>query len=183
MQYNGCTWCGGILRVEEAKPSYLDRLRADWAAENAAAAKLSAERAKRDLLNLEAGVQPSPDKPRPLHVLRHDGRKVRKPRYLHRLCRAGRTYTNPDVSPGYAPVAGGTQTLTFPQVMPRVADRYAKSDLPGYARQVMPTDYSRQVLPTGYGRQQKGIQKAPKIDVQIAGKEEVDIGKDDNRDR
>ncbi len=32
LQYNGCKWLGGVLRVEKAKESYLARLRREWTA-------------------------------------------------------------------------------------------------------------------------------------------------------
>ena len=32
MQYNGCKWLGGVLRVEKAKESYLTRLHREWTA-------------------------------------------------------------------------------------------------------------------------------------------------------
>ena len=32
MQYNGCKWLGGVLRVEKAKESYLTRLHKEWTA-------------------------------------------------------------------------------------------------------------------------------------------------------
>lgn len=31
MQYNGCTWKGGKLKLEKAKEHYLDRLKREWA--------------------------------------------------------------------------------------------------------------------------------------------------------
>lgn len=31
MQYNGCTWKGGKLKLERAKEHYLDRLKREWA--------------------------------------------------------------------------------------------------------------------------------------------------------
>ncbi len=34
MQYNGCKWLGGVLRVEKAKEDYLARLRREWAAKS-----------------------------------------------------------------------------------------------------------------------------------------------------
>ena len=40
MQYNGCTWKGGKLKLERAKESYLDRLKREWAED----AKLASER-------------------------------------------------------------------------------------------------------------------------------------------
>lgn len=30
MQYNGCVWKGGKLRLEKAKEHYLDRLKKEW---------------------------------------------------------------------------------------------------------------------------------------------------------
>lgn len=30
LQYNGCKWLGGVLRVEKAKPHYLNRLQTEW---------------------------------------------------------------------------------------------------------------------------------------------------------
>lgn len=38
MQYNGCKWKGGLLRVEKAKEHYIDRLRREWAEAEAEAA-------------------------------------------------------------------------------------------------------------------------------------------------
>jgi hypothetical protein len=48
VQYNGCKWRGGVLRVEKAKEHYTDRLRREWAAaetETAAKAKIAAKAA------------------------------------------------------------------------------------------------------------------------------------------
>ena len=44
LQYNGCKFKGGVLRVEKAKEHYVDRLRREWAeaeAEKAAKAKIA----------------------------------------------------------------------------------------------------------------------------------------------
>ena len=30
VQYNGCKWLGGVLRVEKAKVNYLTRLKTEW---------------------------------------------------------------------------------------------------------------------------------------------------------
>lgn len=38
VQYNGCKWKGGVLRVEKAKEHYMDRLRREWAEAEAEAA-------------------------------------------------------------------------------------------------------------------------------------------------
>ena len=38
VQYNGCKWKGGVLRVEKAKEHYIDRLRREWAEAEAEAA-------------------------------------------------------------------------------------------------------------------------------------------------
>lgn len=32
LQYNGCKWLGGVLRVEKAKAHYLTRLKTEWEA-------------------------------------------------------------------------------------------------------------------------------------------------------
>lgn len=32
LQYNGCKWLGGVLRMEKAKPHYLNRLQTEWEA-------------------------------------------------------------------------------------------------------------------------------------------------------
>jgi len=51
VQYNGCKWKGGVLRVEKAKENYMDRLRREWAeteAEAAVKAKIAEKAAAND---------------------------------------------------------------------------------------------------------------------------------------
>jgi hypothetical protein len=42
VQYNGCKWKGGKLRLEKAKEHYLTRLKREWEQEAAAAAQEAA---------------------------------------------------------------------------------------------------------------------------------------------
>ena len=35
MQYNGCKWLGGVLRVEKAREHYLSKLQKEWQSEPA----------------------------------------------------------------------------------------------------------------------------------------------------
>lgn len=53
MQYNGCKWKGGVLRIEKAKEHYIDRLRREWVeaeAEAAAKAKIAEEAAAKAII-------------------------------------------------------------------------------------------------------------------------------------
>ncbi|KAG6556385.1 hypothetical protein Mapa_002328 [Marchantia paleacea] len=46
--YNGCKWRGGLLRIEQAKQHYVDKLQKEWTAEAEALAAAEAERNRKE---------------------------------------------------------------------------------------------------------------------------------------
>ncbi len=59
MQYNGCKWKGGKLRLEKAKEHYLTRLKREWEQEAAAAQEMPASadvESKKEKLELNKAV-------------------------------------------------------------------------------------------------------------------------------
>ncbi len=68
MQYNGCKWLGGVLRVEPAKPDYRQRL-----AREAAQAQAQEADAKMSEASQPLGM---PHSSGPVHLASRDGRKV-----------------------------------------------------------------------------------------------------------
>ena len=75
LQYNGCLWRGGLLRVDLARPTISSRLQDIWGAvqeDEAAAAAVEAD-AEAGLLR---HVTPAQAKPT-LKLMRRDGRKAR----------------------------------------------------------------------------------------------------------
>lgn len=75
MQYNGCRWRGGVLKVDVAKPSYTARLQDIWEAVQEDEAEDAAV-----VADAEAGVfrHVLPARPNAtIKLMRRDGRKVR----------------------------------------------------------------------------------------------------------
>lgn len=68
MQYNGCKWRGGVLRVERAEPAYLARLEQQWAEEAEEAAITPEDRT--------AASAPPLASDKPLRMTRPDTGKV-----------------------------------------------------------------------------------------------------------
>ena len=74
MQYNGCKWLGGVLRVEPAKLHYTLRL----------AKEAAEDKTRQQSAEAEASISPieslhAPDMPlslAPIHLPSRDGRKV-----------------------------------------------------------------------------------------------------------
>jgi hypothetical protein len=50
LQYNGCKWKGGVLRVEKAKEHYTNRLSREWAEAEVAKAKAMESQLQPDLI-------------------------------------------------------------------------------------------------------------------------------------
>lgn len=50
LQYNGCKWKGGVLRVEKAKEHYTNRLSREWAEAEVAKAKAMETQLQPDLI-------------------------------------------------------------------------------------------------------------------------------------
>ena len=74
MQYNGCKWLGGLLRVEPAKPDYNQRLAKEAAQNQAQEADLDSGTSSGaaevlQLLNVSQDTGP-------IHLPSRDGRKV-----------------------------------------------------------------------------------------------------------
>ena len=67
LQYNGCKWLGGILRVEPAKPDYRQRLAKEVDQD-------AAQEADKDLQASEPSAVPHSSGP--IHLASKDGRKV-----------------------------------------------------------------------------------------------------------
>ena len=74
MQYNGCKWLGGTLRVELAKPDFKQRLAEDAAkdlsCEPSAALKTS------ESPQQTADISDAAQRSVPIHLPSRDGRKV-----------------------------------------------------------------------------------------------------------
>ncbi|BBN09366.1 nucleolar protein 8 [Marchantia polymorpha subsp. ruderalis] len=66
--YNGCKWRGGLLRIEQAKQHYVDKLQKEWTAE---AEALAAEEAERNRKDEDVPVLAAPKQPKswPLMLL------------------------------------------------------------------------------------------------------------------
>ncbi len=81
LQYNGCKWMGGVLRVEPAKPHYRDRHHAEEAAELASQRWIDEEQKQRQQEAEKArGAAAALEETRALtqlKILRRDGKKVR----------------------------------------------------------------------------------------------------------
>ena len=83
LQYNGCKWLGGVLRVEPAQPDF----RARWAREEAAEQAQQQAAAESDmqqqqqqlLLAIAESTGDGTAATLPLYIIRRDGKKVFKP--------------------------------------------------------------------------------------------------------
>eukprot|EP00884_Botryococcus_braunii_P009539 jgi/Botrbrau1/18587/Bobra.0367s0029.1 len=73
--YNGCKWRGSVLRVEEAKPSYVQRLNQEWELERSGTLTGKAPKAGRKASKAQPLL---PFSGKPLHVARRDGKKTMK---------------------------------------------------------------------------------------------------------
>lgn len=74
MQYNGCKWLGGVLRVEPAKLHYTLRLAKEAAEDKAREHSAEAEASISPIESLH--VQDMPPSLTPIHLPSRDGRKV-----------------------------------------------------------------------------------------------------------